>query len=124
MSIDAKTARYVNLASFRRDGREVRTPVWIAETERGEPVVYTNVNSGKVKRIRRNPRVRLAPCDMRGNVQGEWLDAKARIVEDAEQLEAGFRAMVKKYGWQMRLALLLSRLSGRYAERAILELEY
>lgn len=122
MGIDARTDRYVSLATFRKDGREVRTPVWISAAD-GRTFVYTNVNSGKVKRIRNNGRVRVAPSDFRGNVKGEWVEAKARLLEDPTEREHGIRALVDKYGWQMRLALFLSRLSGRYQERAIIELE-
>ena len=115
-------ARYVNLATFRRSGREVRTPVWIAPA--GDVlVVYTNVTSGKVKRIRNDGRVRLAPCDVRGRVRGEWVDATARVLEDPEEVEHGLRAVERKYGWQMRLALFTSRLSGRYAQRAAIEIQ-
>jgi len=54
---------------------------------------------------------------------GEWADARARIVEDAATIETAYRALHEKYGWQMKLANLASRLTGRYAKRAILEIE-
>jgi PPOX class probable F420-dependent enzyme len=111
----------VSLATFRRDGREVRTPVWIAE-ESGLLYVYTNRKSGKVKRIRANGRARLAPCDAFGNLRGEWTDATGRMLDEPGAAERGFAAIIAKYGWQMRLALFASRLSGRYADRSIIEL--
>ena len=101
----------------------MRTPVWIAAAE-GVPVVYTNATSWKVKRIRNNAQVRLAPCTARGDIRGDWVDATARIVDDDAGRDRGIRAFVKKYGWQMRLALFMSRLSGRYDDRAIIELEF
>ena len=52
--------RYLNLESFKRDGTPVQTPVWFAE-EHGVLYVYTLANAGKVKRIRRHPRIRIAP---------------------------------------------------------------
>ena len=61
--------RYLNLESFKRDGTPVQTPVWFAE-EQGVLYVYTLANAGKVKRIRRNPRIRIAPCTMRSTVIG------------------------------------------------------
>jgi len=121
--IDAQRERYVSLATFRKDGREVRTPVWIAGRD-GKVWVYTNITSGKVKRIRNSRRVRVAPCDLWGNVRGDWVDARASLVEDPDEREKGIRAFVKKYGWQMRLALFFSRLSGRYKQRAIILLEH
>jgi PPOX class probable F420-dependent enzyme len=123
-AFDAARPRYVSLATFRRDGREVRTPVWIAGDGR-RLYVYTNAKSGKVKRVRANGRARLAACDARGRLaQPEaWLDARARLLSEPAAIEAGFAALLAKYGWQLRLALAASRVSGRYADRAILELE-
>ncbi len=113
---------YVNLATFRRNGREVRTPVWIAP-EGDRLYVYTNATSGKVKRIRNGERVRLAPCDVRGKLRGDWVEGRARMLDDPDARERGLEAVVRKYGWQMRLALLASRISGRYAQRAAIEIE-
>ena len=121
--IDFQRERYVSLATFRKDGRDVRTPVWIVGGD-GKAWVYTNVTSGKVKRIRNNARVRVAACDIRGTVHGEWVEARARLVGDLEERDRGIRALVEKYGWQMRSALLLSRIFGRYDQRAIIELEF
>ncbi len=122
MSNDLASERYVSLATYRKDGTEVRTPVWIAATKSG-PAVYTNGTSWKVKRIRNNGSVRLAPCTVRGEVRGEWVDATARVVDDAEARDRELQAFVTKYGWQMRLALLLSRISGSHKDRTIIELE-
>ncbi len=127
LPFDPAAEPYVNLATFRRDGREVRTPVWIA-ADRRDPAgrtffVYTNRTSGKVKRVRANGRARLAACDWRGNVHGEWIDARAELVGDDAERERGLAAVVAKYGWQMRLALGVSRLSGRHADRAALRLQ-
>jgi PPOX class probable F420-dependent enzyme len=123
---DAARESYVSLATFRRDGREVRTAVWIAPGD-GRLYVYTNVSSGKVKRIRANGRVRLAACDARGRVRGEWSpELRGRVVDpvrERELFERGFERIIAKYGWQMRLALLASRISGRYADRAIITIE-
>lgn len=63
-------ARYLNLETYRRDGRAVRTPLWFAESG-GLLYVYSLADAGKVKRMRNNPRVRLAPCDIRGKLKGE-----------------------------------------------------
>ena len=71
--------QYLNLGSYKRDGSPVQTPVWFAEDD-GTLYIYTLANAGKVKRIRRNLRVRIAPCTMRGNVTGQWGEAKAHIV--------------------------------------------
>lgn len=122
MGIDAASERYVSLATFKKDGTEIKTPVWIAALD-AAPVVYTNATSGKAKRIRRNGRVRVAPCSARGDVRGAWVDGSARIVSDEATRTRAVQEFVNKYGWQMRLALVLSRLSGRDRDLAIIELE-
>jgi PPOX class probable F420-dependent enzyme len=114
--------RYVNLATFRRSGHEVQTPVWVAP-DGDRLVVYTNAKSGKVKRIRNDGRVRLAPCDARGRLRGEWVEARARLRSDPAEMERGLAAIRRKYGWQMDLLRLGARLSGRWAERAVIEID-
>ena len=112
----------MSLATFRKSGCEVCTPVWIAR-EGARLYVWTNRTSGKAKRLRGSGRVRLAPCDARGKVRGEWVDGRARILDDPEATQRGLETVIRKYGWQMRLALLASRLTGRYAQRAVIEIE-
>jgi PPOX class probable F420-dependent enzyme len=115
-------ASYLSLVTFRRDGRAVATPVWHAE-HAGRLYVFTAGGSGKVKRLRRDPRVRLAACDVRGRVHGSWWDGRARLLADPARERAGYAALSRKYGWQLWLVNLGSRLTGRIAERAMLEIE-
>jgi uncharacterized protein len=103
--------RYLNLESFKRDGTPVQTPVWFAE-DRGVLYVYTLANAGKVKRTRRNPRIRLAPCTMRGTVTGPWVEAEATIV-DATTAAHGHALLRQKYGWRKGIGDLFSRLLHR-----------
>ena len=115
--------RYVSLLTFRRDGREVRTPVWIASA--GSALyVYTNAKSWKVKRVRHTPRVRLAPCDARGRLRADarWTDATAGVVEDPKTQGQAFDALYAKYGWQMRLLAVGAKLGGTWKDRCILEI--
>jgi PPOX class probable F420-dependent enzyme len=113
---------YVSLATFRRSGVAVETPVWFAARD-GKLYVFTEAKSGKVKRLRANPRIRLAPCGVRGRVEGDWLEGTARRVDDAAVVEAAYDALQRKYGWQMSAANFFSRLFGRIEGRAMLELE-
>ena len=105
------TQRYLNLESVKRDGAPVQTPVWFAE-EHGVLYVYTLAKAGKVKRIRRHPRIRLAPCTMRGTVTGPWVEADATIV-DAPTAAHGHALLRHKYGWMKRIGDLVSRLLHR-----------
>ena len=103
--------KYLSLETFKKSGDGVKTPVWFAaepsaklESSDAKLYVYTIGVSGKVKRIRNNPRVRIAPCTMRGEVRGEWVDARAEIVTGAEA-EHGTTLLNKKYfPWKQLLA--------------------
>ena len=116
-----ETDKYVNLATFRRDGREVRTPVWIAGSH-GRFYVFSTGDAGKVKRIRNNGQVRLATCDMRGNVTSDWVEARARILTSEREVAAALKALRDKYGVPMRIGDFLAKLSGRFGKRAYLEI--
>ena len=97
-------AQYVNLETFRKNGTGVQTPVWAAPNGE-ELVIFTNGNSYKVKRLRRNTSVRIAKCGVRGALKGPWHDGTARLVEDPTEQMAIIGALKKKYGWQMMLAV-------------------
>jgi PPOX class probable F420-dependent enzyme len=62
----------MSLETFRKNGEGVKTPVWFAE-EDGALYVTTLSTTGKAKRIRNIPRVRIAPCDRSGNIEGDWI---------------------------------------------------
>jgi len=113
---------YVNLATFRRSGAAVETPVWFARAGT-KLYVFTEARSGKVKRLRNDSRIRIAPCNARGKTLGEWSDGSGRRVDESSVVDAAYAALLRKYGWQMRLVNFFSRLTGRIEGRAILELE-
>ena len=114
--------RYLSLATFRRSGRAVETPVWFAESA-GRLYVFSEGRAGKVKRLRNSSRSRFAACDLRGRVHGEWIESVARIVAEPDTIDRAYDALHAKYGWQMKLADFFSRLSGRYDKRAIIEID-
>ncbi len=113
---------YLSLATYRKSGAAVETPVWFASSD-GKLYVFSAGDAGKVKRLRNSSRARVAACDMRGRLLGEWIDARARIIEDTETIERAYAAFRAKYGLQMRLADFFSKLAGRYDKRAMLEVE-
>ena len=110
-------SRYLSLATYRASGAEVATPVWFVSVD-GRLFVFTAGDAGKVKRLRRSSRARVAPCDARGNLLAAWRDATARLVTDAATIRHAEAAFDAKYGWQKRLLDLGSRLSGRIRRRA------
>lgn len=105
---------YLNMESYRKTGEAIRTPLWFAQD--GETLYfYTVAHSFKVKRLKNNPRVRIAPCDMRGNVTGEWVNAATRPLNAAEAKHAD-DLLNRKYGLMKRMLNFLAKLRGH--ERA------
>lgn len=92
--------KYLSLATFRRTGAAVRTPVWFAE-ENDKLYVMTRDDSGKYKRIRNNSEVRIAPCTVRGKITGPEFAGSARILP-REAWPPARAAMRRKY-WMARL---------------------
>jgi PPOX class probable F420-dependent enzyme len=115
-------AHYISLATFKRDGSNVPTPVWFVALD-GHLYAFSERRAGKIKRLRNSPRARVAICNVRGNLRGEWVEANAYVVDDAETEARVYAALALKYGWQMRLANLLSTLSGRIRNRAVIRIE-
>ena len=113
--------RYISIETFKRDGTGVKTPVWAAPLD-GALMVMSAGDAYKVKRLRRDPRVRLAACDLRGTVRGEWREGKGRIVEDPAEVTRAHAALRKKYGWQMAITDLFAGIAGRVTKRAYLAL--
>ena len=87
--------KYLSLETFKKNGQGVKTPVWFV-LHNDALYVYTEADSWKVKRIRNNPRVRVAVCNVRGTVKGPWLDGTASFVEGDERLAAD-KLLDRKY---------------------------
>ena len=119
---DPAAEKYVSLATYRRNGVEVKTPVWIAQVA-GPYYVFSAGDAGKVKRIRATPRVRLAACDVRGEGRGPWIEAHARIVSDPTLIVEVRRALRRKYGLLMGLTDAMATVTGRIRRRAYIEIE-
>ena len=102
--------KYLSLESFRKNGQGVATPVWFAE-EGGVLYVLSEADAGKVKRIRNNPRVRVAPCNFRGALKGGWLEATARLLapDEAAHAEA---LLIAKYWFAKRVGNFFAKFSN------------
>lgn len=94
--------KYLSLTTFRKSGAPVPTPVWFAENG-GKLYVMTRSDSGKYKRLRNNPQVRIAPCTIRGKVTGPDFPATARVLPEAAW-PAARHVLHKKY-WLARLPI-------------------
>ncbi|HTB70426.1 MAG TPA: PPOX class F420-dependent oxidoreductase [Solirubrobacteraceae bacterium] len=84
------------VVTFKRDGTPVPTPVWAAVAD-GRAYVRSERSSGKLKRVRRDPRLLIAPCTVRGEPLGAPLEAMARVLAPGEELVAE-RALARRYG--------------------------
>lgn len=87
--------KYVLLTTYKRDGTPVGTPLHIAAHD-GHVYVRTFDPSGKIKRIRNNPDVEVAPSTLRGKVRGASRPVRARILTGAES-DVAAQALAEKY---------------------------
>lgn len=99
--------RYISITTFRRDGSPVSTPVWVVSDDPHRLLVATGADTWKVRRIKRDPHVRVAGCSARGKVHGEVVNATARLVDEEPLVR---RLQYEKYGFQKRLVEGLNRL--------------
>lgn len=112
-------APYLSLVTWRRSGQPVATPVWCAPDGQ-EFFIFSAGDAGKVKRIRAGSAAALAICDVRGRVSSGYVQGTARILSSQADIARALAALRRKYGWQMRVADLLSRCTGRLGRRAYL----
>ena len=114
--------KYISLATFRKTGTAVETPIWFAHA--GDSYFAFSANkAGKVKRLRNSPRSRIAACDARGRVHGHWIDTETTILTDTAAVQKAHAALRRKYGIQMWIGDVLARLTGRIHNRAFLEIQ-
>ncbi|KQQ10002.1 PPOX class F420-dependent oxidoreductase [Rathayibacter sp. Leaf296] len=111
---DLAGASFVSLTTFRKTGVGVSTPVWIAR-DGDDLIVTTPRKSGKVKRLRNDPRVTLVPCDRRGRAQegAPVVEGTARIVSDEDTVERLGRVFLGKYRLEYRVFMVIERLVSR-----------
>jgi PPOX class probable F420-dependent enzyme len=111
-------ARFVSLTTFRRSGEPVSTPVWVGR-DGASLVVLTPSGSGKVKRLRHDPRVEIRPCGRFGKVEDgvEPVAGTAQVREAAAEVERARATIRRTYPIESRLVLgierLIERLRGR-----------
>jgi uncharacterized protein len=102
--------QYINLETYRKNGKAVTTPVWFTIDD-NKIFVVTGNKTGKVKRLKSNPKVRVVPSGLRGQPKGEWLTGNA-VFADSVQLQHALSLRIKKYGLKARLSRLFSRTKG------------
>jgi len=94
-------AKYIQLTTYRRDGRAVATPVHVVAA--GNSAFFRTWDvSGKAKRIRHTPMVMVAPSSVRGRPYEAPLRAQATLLQGLES-ERAAGLLAKKHpilhGW-------------------------
>jgi uncharacterized protein len=110
-------AKYINLETFKKNGTSVPTPVWFVIEDECIFVV-TRSGTGKVRRVRNNPNVRIVPSGFMGKPKGTWKDGVAEIV-DSKDSDRIVQLRNKKYGFQAKLASLFTSGKGKYVVLSI-----
>lgn len=101
---------YINLETYKKNGDGVKTPVWFV-TDNDKIYIITRSQTGKVKRIKNNPKVKICPCTFSGKPKGQWIKAAAKKVQESEAQKA-ISLRKKKYGFKALLAGFLSKTKG------------
>jgi len=94
--------KYCLLVTHKRSGEGVPTPVWFGLAD-GNVYVRSEANVAKVKRVRNDPRVRIAPCTVRGKPVGPPAEGRARVLDEATAKERAEAALAANYGLGRKL---------------------
>ena len=90
--LDFANDEYINLITYRKDGTQVPTPVWLASLD-NSLVVTTSLNAGKVKRVRANGKASIYKTNQSGSKKlSEEIDVKASIIEDENEKQTGIKS--------------------------------
>ena len=100
--------KYINLETYRRNGQAVRTTVWFV-MDAGTIYIRTDMNSGKVKRIKNNPNIRITPSGARGQLKGKWIEGKIKMAGSLE-LEHANQLLEQKYGIQGKIIRVFNKI--------------
>jgi hypothetical protein len=89
--------KYCLLVTYKRSGEGVPTPVWFGLAD-GKLYVRSEANVAKVKRVRNDPRVRVAPCTVRGKPLGAPAEGRAHLLEQPGEGAKAEAALQANYG--------------------------
>lgn len=103
-------SKYISISTTRKNGEKIATPVWVT-SEGNALYVITGADSGKVKRIRNNPHVEVAPCDARGRLKGDVVAGTVEIL-DADGTEEVRSRVAKRFGLMYKVLTLMEKVRG------------
>jgi len=113
--------QYLAIETFRKNGGGVKTPVWFVK-DGDSLLIWTQTDSGKAKRIRRDGSVRVAPSTASGELLGEWANARAVLDETTETMNYIIKKFKGKYGLMFSMFGLLGKARGaKYTAIKILD---
>ena len=126
MADDATTAlaaqKFVSFTTFKRNGDAVAAPMWTGR-DGDHLFVWTPADSWKVKRVRNDPRVTLAPCGRTGKLRkgSSPVAATAEVITDPPTVRRLTEVIRRKYGLEYRIVTFIERLvAGGRKPRVIL----
>ena len=103
---------FLSLETYRKNGETIKSPMWFSQ-DNDALYLWTMADTSKVKRIRNNPHVNIAPCKRMGEVTGEWMTAHATI-DDSPIMVAQVEAMLlKKIGLFFRIFRFIDAIRDR-----------
>ena len=108
---------YMSFSTLKKSGDYVATPVWFAP-DGDSYYIFSAGNAGKIKRLRNFSQCRAAACTVSGTLTGDWIDGEAFVLGQAGEIKTALAALHRKYGWQMKMADMGSRLSGKMNKRS------
>ncbi|MDH3278953.1 MAG: PPOX class F420-dependent oxidoreductase [Nitrosopumilus sp.] len=109
---EIKSEKYISLETYRKNHQPIRTPVWFVVRDELVYIVTRN-QTGKVKRLQNNLKVKFALCSIKGKITGEWISGTAKILTGNEIKEA-VKMRDKKYGFMAKIAKFLSKNKGEF----------
>ena len=114
--------KYINLATKKKDGTFVNTPVWFTKDEQSDDYfIFSAGEAGKVKRIRNFSSVKVAICNFKGDLKGDWVSAQAELIDEEDSITRAYGQFQRKYSLSLKVINFFSRLFGKYKKRQIIK---
>ena len=107
---EIESEKCISLETYRKNNEPVKTPVWFV-IKNDLIYVVTRDQTGKVKRLRNNQQVKIATCNFKGKIKGQWISGTAKILTEEETKDA-VKWREKKYGLMAKIAKFLSKGKG------------
>jgi len=105
--------KYIRVTTFKKDGTEMPTPTWVVPLDDGKLGFYTSSASGKVKRLKNNPKVVVQPSDARGRVKADTTPVEGTaVVVTGPERDTVYDKVVAKYGFMTKVTRFLAKVGG------------